>query len=512
LALTAQPTTPASWARWPQHHPSADYVMMEPGMMPFDVRAMASHPLRSASQYYSNAPLTAAPMPNIAAPAYQPPVSYGAYSQFTSAPGLDSFKQDPQQYHHPVERTHLRLVSAEPEPEHGRAAQDVRDTRLSPGGSRSPSVKSEAQRSSVSASSSRRGSKSITSNFSATSAIDFNTGVDTLMKAIQAKPDAALGGAEMGTASPEADVKSEPVCRNVRMYSPSEQQGDRAQTKERKTFYCDMPGCSKTFSQKTHLSIHRRAHTGDKPYTCKLPGCGHRFSQLGNLKTHERRHTGEKPYPCPKCDKKFAQKGNVRAHLKTHNPTKPFECKLDNCNKNFTQLGNLKSHQNKFHVETLKALTAKFASIGDLNNVSKADKELWEYFATLYKNSNKGIKGRGKHRKVGCITAHSSPQTSPATPAGTMAQHFPMTLAHSLPQLQTPLPNHHGLSYQGLSHPAAYSMSTRPNMLVNLNRESHHSYDLYDAEEVSNAPSSSTTGPVYEDEHGRELAFGDRMY
>jgi hypothetical protein len=33
--------------------------------------------------------------------------------------------------------------------------------------------------------------------------------------------------------------------------------------------------------------------------------------------------------------------------------------------------------------------------------VHAADKELWEYFANLYKNSNKGIKGRGKDRKVG---------------------------------------------------------------------------------------------------------------
>lgn len=28
------------------------------------------------------------------------------------------------------------------------------------------------------------------------------------------------------------------------------------------------------------------------------------------------------------------------------------------------------------------------------------DRELWEYFATLYKNSNKGIKGRGKDRRI----------------------------------------------------------------------------------------------------------------
>lgn len=32
--------------------------------------------------------------------------------------------------------------------------------------------------------------------------------------------------------------------------------------------------------------------------------------------------------------------------------------------------------------------------------VTAMDKDLWEYFATLYKNSNKGIKGRGKDRRI----------------------------------------------------------------------------------------------------------------
>lgn len=36
----------------------------------------------------------------------------------------------------------------------------------------------------------------------------------------------------------------------------------------------------------------------------------------------------------------------------------------------------------------------------DSDVVSAADKDLWEYFSTLYKNSNKGIKGRGKDRKI----------------------------------------------------------------------------------------------------------------
>ena len=32
--------------------------------------------------------------------------------------------------------------------------------------------------------------------------------------------------------------------------------------------------------------------------------------------------------------------------------------------------------------------------------MSDEDQELWEYFAILYKNSNKGIKGRGKDGRL----------------------------------------------------------------------------------------------------------------
>jgi hypothetical protein len=170
--------------------------------------------------------------------------------------------------------------------------------------------------------------------------------------------------------------------------------------KAKKRYECDVPGCNKSFFQKTHLDIHSRAHTGDKPFPCSEPGCGQRFSQLGNLKTHERRHTGEKPYSCDFCGKRFAQRGNVRAHKIVHDGSKPFTCRLDNCEKQFTQLGNLKSHQNKFHAVTLRQLTEKFAQVRDGDDISVADRELFEYFAELYKNSNRGIKGRGKDRKI----------------------------------------------------------------------------------------------------------------
>ena len=42
--------------------------------------------------------------------------------------------------------------------------------------------------------------------------------------------------------------------------------------------------------------------------------------------------------------------------------------------------------------------------------MSAQDRELWEYFSTLYKNSNKGIKGRGKDRRISPIS-----KTTPRT-------------------------------------------------------------------------------------------------
>ena len=133
------------------------------------------------------------------------------------------------------------------------------------------------------------------------------------------------------------------------------------------------------------------------------------------------------------CGKLFGQGGNMRAHMRVHNDndTKPFVCKLENCLRRFTQLGNLKVgretetetetgrggaifvaqladvqcqkkqvHQNKFHASAIRELTERFAAIGEPDEIAPDDRELFEYFADLYKNSNRGIKGRGKDRKI----------------------------------------------------------------------------------------------------------------
>ncbi|PYH48292.1 C2H2-type zinc finger protein [Aspergillus saccharolyticus JOP 1030-1] len=237
--------------------------------------------------------------------------------------------------------------------------------------------------------------------------IEFSTEVDILMKAIQSKASAHSGGVQLlpplqqlthGGNQAFSHSYSIPPSSSPRCTTKVDDQPSR--TGKKRKYACTLPYCGKSFAQKTHLDIHMRAHTGDKPFVCREPSCGQRFSQLGNLKTHQRRHTGEKPFSCEICHKRFAQRGNVRAHKIIHQHAKPFTCLLDDCGKQFTQLGNLKSHQNKFHATTLKNLTFKFSQMTNADSMSSHDLKLWEYFATLYKNSNKGIKGRGKDRRI----------------------------------------------------------------------------------------------------------------
>lgn len=175
---------------------------------------------------------------------------------------------------------------------------------------------------------------------------------------------------------------------------------------------CPLPDCAKAFSQPTHLKIHLRSHTGEKPYICPIPCCGAAFSQLGNLRTHERRHRGEKP--------RRRSRAVSDPTGDSSNGGQRYECKLDGCRtsnstpgtnggKVFSQLGNLKAHMNKFHKDTLARLSTYFTNCGyaagagaegEMNNVTDEERELREYFRGLYKNCNKGIKGRGKGRRV----------------------------------------------------------------------------------------------------------------
>ncbi|KAI1072508.1 hypothetical protein LB507_003242 [Fusarium sp. FIESC RH6] len=473
-------------------------MMESSAMLPFDSRTNNTAPVQrpAMSPYMVQGSYSTGPVSSLTAPHYQ------VHNPYQFSP----YQGPPTPPHH---STPFKVEYDDRRPvghmnDHGRVPSYPRypyvEVEQAPSPARSDSQVSTARSTGTNPT---LASKTIISNetLNGGQEINFETEVDELMKAIQRK-------AEM-----HSDVGQQPLTPGMSPVSDASLESHGTPTPldskaSRKRYRCNGPNCQKSFTQKTHLDIHRRTHSGEKPYSCDFPGCELTFSQLGNLKTHRRRHTGERPFSCDKCDRQFAQRGNLRAHLQTHQGLKPYICILDDCNKTFSQLGNMKTHQNNFHKKTLKNLTMRFAQI--LNSgeaVPEVDRELFEYFAMHYKNSNKGIKGRGKARTV--AERKPKPSQSPAANSITSVPQYP------LPQIassqQTPSPHQtHGLPVSGSL--AAYSMSrVQPNGISHMPRESGYEvYDMQGGQHHIQPPHNH--GMLYATSHVREMGYNERMY
>ena len=109
----------------------------------------------------------------------------------------------------------------------------------------------------------------------------------------------------------------------------------------KKSCKCDV--CHKMFISKSKLDIHKRIHSGEKPFECDI--CRRKFSQSGHLKDHYRIHTEEKTFKCEICKKSFSHKSALVRHKRVHTGEKPFEC--DICGNSYTRSSNLNRHKKK---------------------------------------------------------------------------------------------------------------------------------------------------------------------
>lgn len=125
--------------------------------------------------------------------------------------------------------------------------------------------------------------------------VDFSTEVDVLMKAIQSRPGSQAQAhtqhqqlAHTNTTSANASTgpgnnafppptyhalslpaspssTSSPRCSTL---SPATTDHGVSRSGKKRKYTCTLPQCGKSFAQRTHLDIHMRAHTGDKPFVC----------------------------------------------------------------------------------------------------------------------------------------------------------------------------------------------------------------------------------------------------
>ena len=128
------------------------------------------------------------------------------------------------------------------------------------------------------------------------------------------------------------------------------------------------PSALKAIAQKGRLAalfdpIARKEITGrGRNDTCEF--CGKVFKNCSNLTVHRRSHTGEKPYKCELCSYACAQSSKLTRHMKTHGRLGKDIYKCRFCNMPFSVPSTLEKHMRKCVVNSNKKRQREAEKLG----------------------------------------------------------------------------------------------------------------------------------------------------
>jgi hypothetical protein len=96
--------------------------------------------------------------------------------------------------------------------------------------------------------------------------------------------------------------------------SPSSTPGVRKEGARSRNDTCEY--CGKVFKNCSNLTVHRRSHTGEKPYKCDL--CAYACAQSSKLTRHMKTHgrLGKDVYRCRFCDMPFSVPSTLEKHMR----------------------------------------------------------------------------------------------------------------------------------------------------------------------------------------------------